>query len=179
MAPIEVATRTRPAYPISTPFNRAICISSQRQRHGLRGPRSDLGPVAMHSARDAAVRPPSCRRLARSSSPSRRPISGRPSCSPSACIRITLLISLRRRFAVSFDESIVRSVAPSANETASVTFLAVFLLQEHLQGQRGRRAAGADQLPVRPLARSVGGQAGVVEHPRRARVRRMRWVVGG
>ena len=35
------------------------------------------------------------------------------------------MISLRRRFAVSFDESIVRSVAPSANETASVAFLAV------------------------------------------------------
>ena len=35
------------------------------------------------------------------------------------------MISLRRRFAVSFDKSIVRSVIPSANETASVAFLAV------------------------------------------------------
>eukprot|EP00966_Prymnesium_polylepis_P238086 5505785-Prymnesium_polylepis.2 len=48
--------------------------------------RASERPAAMHSARDAAARPPSYRRLARSSSPSRRPISGRPSCSPSACI---------------------------------------------------------------------------------------------
>eukprot|EP00966_Prymnesium_polylepis_P076899 1782114-Prymnesium_polylepis.1 len=40
--------------------------------------RASERPVAMRSARDAVARPPSCRRLARSSPPCRRPSSGRP-----------------------------------------------------------------------------------------------------